>query len=74
MHGSTLLPWLLIGPILVATLGRIVAGITGWPWLDVVWKSALVIAIGVILIAFTGNFLSQLAIEKAAKRANDETR
>lgn len=66
MHGSSFLPWLLVGPILVATLGHGLHLLTGWGPLDYVWKGALLIALGVIGLAFGFGFYDRVQRDRRA--------
>lgn len=61
MNGSTLLPWLLVGPILVGVLAMLVWQLTGVGAFAVVARIALVIAVSVMALAF-------LASRRAARR------
>ena len=71
MHGSSWLPWLLMGPIFIAVLGRMVDDFTDWPWVGPLWKAALLVALIVIAIAFVGGYASSLVVEKAARERRE---
>lgn len=52
MNGSTLLPWLLVGPILVAVLAMVAWQATGVGAFAVVAQIGLSIAVTVMVLAF----------------------
>lgn len=59
MRTSTLLPWLLFGPLLTAILAGLLYELTRWSWLVPVVKVALAIAVLVMLAAFIANWRAQ---------------
>lgn len=61
MNGSTLLPWLLVGPILAAVLAMVGWQLTGVRALAVVAQIGLAIAVTVMVLAF-------LASRRASRR------
>lgn len=52
MSGSTILPWLLIGPILVAVLAMLARQVTGLELFAHVAQAGLAIAVAVMVLAF----------------------
>jgi hypothetical protein len=52
VNGSTFLPWLLVGPILVGVLAMVVWQLTGVGAFAVVAQIALAIAVTVMVLAF----------------------
>lgn len=52
MSGSTVLPWLLIGPILVAVLAMLARQATGLELFAHVAQASLAIAVAVMVLAF----------------------
>lgn len=56
MRGSTIIPWLFFGPLLVTIVSKVVYDITGWAWAAVVAQVALAVVILVMLTAFAVHF------------------
>lgn len=56
MRGSTIIPWLFFGPLLVMIVSKVVYDVTGWAWAAVVAQVALAVVILVMLAAFAVHF------------------
>ncbi|MCX5658266.1 MAG: hypothetical protein NTW19_00920 [Planctomycetota bacterium] len=57
MRGSTLLPWLFFGPLLLAIVANLLFRVTGWPWAGHVAQGAVIVTLAALLAAFVPNFL-----------------
>lgn len=72
MHGSSWVPWLLIGPITVAVLANMVRWIYRAAWLETLIKGCVVLALAVIAFAFIGAWLGRRRIEKSKSPEDDD--
>lgn len=70
MRGSDIIPWLLLGPVMVAIAGKWISDITGWAAGEYIWKTAVVVAVIVIAIAFLANFRFAATRERKTDRTS----
>jgi len=75
MHGSTLVPWIFFGPLVVMMVAKVIFDVTGSPWAGHVAKGALAIVVVVMATAFLVHFrrYRQGRRDRAPAGSADET-